>query len=205
MRRRHSEVIFHAEAHWLSREKVLERVFQPWQELRVYLAQQGYPIPINFQILALFESQFSVMNHTVIYIWGNWLWSFSHVAATTQKTAGHGTRNTKINESKSIFLLSWSLYNTQCEPKKKSPLNCDCSRWISSASFEKCGLNPVSKAFFIRGSKSLTEFAFSFYFDKIRKSLLAKVDCWHRITNVNRILGEISVFRNAEWRRSKMD
>jgi len=32
----------------------------------------------------------------------------------------------------------------------------------------------------------------------VRKSSLAKVDCWHVIKNVNRILGEISVFRNAE-------
>jgi len=30
-------------------EEVLERVFQLWQELRVFLAQQGYPISINFQ------------------------------------------------------------------------------------------------------------------------------------------------------------
>jgi len=28
--------------------------------------------------------------------------------------------------------------------------------------------------------------------------LLAKVDCWHAIKNVNRLLGEISVFRNAD-------
>ena len=45
---------------------------------------------------------------------------FSHVAATTQKTAGHDTRNTAINESQSS--RSWSLYNTQYEFKKSSHL-----------------------------------------------------------------------------------
>jgi len=43
----------------------------------------------------------------------------------------------------------------------------------------------------------LIEFVFSFYFDK-RKSLIAKVSCWHAIKNANRLLGDISVFRNAE-------
>jgi len=38
---------------------------------------------------------------------------FSHVAATTQKTAGHDKRNTKINESQSSCL--WSLHNAQYE------------------------------------------------------------------------------------------
>jgi len=28
--------------------------------------------------------------------------------------------------------------------------------------------------------------------------LLAKVGCWHAIKNVNRLLGEISAFRNVE-------
>jgi len=37
----------------------------------------------------------------------------------------------------------------------------------------------------------------SFYFDKSRKSSLAK-EGWHAIENVNSLLGEISVFRNAE-------
>jgi len=37
---RHNEVIFDAEERWLSRGNVLERVFQLWQELRVFLAQR---------------------------------------------------------------------------------------------------------------------------------------------------------------------
>ena len=45
------------------------------------------------------------MDRASTYIW------VPHVAATTQKTAGHGTRNTKINESQSS--CSWSMYNTQ--------------------------------------------------------------------------------------------
>jgi len=45
----------------------------------------------------------------------------------------------------------------------------------------------------------LIEFVFPlFYFDKSRKSSLAKEGCWHAIENVNSLLGEISVFRNAE-------
>jgi len=43
--------------------------------------------------LAVFESEFSVMDRAAIYI------CVSHVAATTQKTAGHGANYTKINES----------------------------------------------------------------------------------------------------------
>jgi len=44
-----NEVIFHAEARWLSRGKVLERVFDLWQVLRVFLSQQGYPMSTDFQ------------------------------------------------------------------------------------------------------------------------------------------------------------
>jgi len=50
----------------------------------------------------------------------------------------------------------------------------------------------------------LIKFVSSFYFNKIRKSLLAKVGCWHAIKNVNRLLGEISVFRNAEQWHTKI-
>ena len=57
--------------------------------------------------------------------------------------------------------------------------------WISFARCGKCDFNPVSKAFFIRGLTSLVEFVFfSLYFDKSRKSFLAKEDCWLPIKNV---------------------
>jgi len=48
---RHNEVIFHAEVRWLSRGKVLERVFYLWQKLRVYLAQQGTQYPLVFKAI----------------------------------------------------------------------------------------------------------------------------------------------------------
>jgi len=51
----------------------------------------------------------------------------------------------------------------------------------------------------------LIEYVFiSFYFDKSRKSLLAKVGCWHAIKNVNRLWGEISVFMHAEKWHAKI-
>jgi len=40
--RRPDEVIFQVEARWLSRGKVLEPVFQLWQKLRVFLAQDSH-------------------------------------------------------------------------------------------------------------------------------------------------------------------
>jgi len=46
---RHNKVIFHAAARRLSRGKVLERVFQLWQKLQVFFAQQGYTISTNFR------------------------------------------------------------------------------------------------------------------------------------------------------------
>jgi len=76
---RHNEVIFHAEARWLSRGKVLQRVFQLWQELPVRLAQRiptHYPIILR-QFLAIFESEFSVMDRAAICTWGNWLGLFA--------------------------------------------------------------------------------------------------------------------------------
>jgi len=97
---RHNEFIFHAEARWVSRGKVLERVFQLWQELRVFLAQQGYPISTNFQgnfqlWLNLNSLSWILQPFTCEEI----DLGISHAAATTHKTAGYGTRNTKINES----------------------------------------------------------------------------------------------------------
>jgi len=61
-------LIFHAEARCLSRGKVLGRVFQLWQELRVLLAQHGYPISTDLAILTLFGSEFSVMDRAAVYV-----------------------------------------------------------------------------------------------------------------------------------------
>jgi len=111
---RHSEVIFHTEARWLSREKVLQRVLQLWQELRVFLARQEYPISTNFQSnFWIYLDLNSVSWIVQFFTYEEINLGFSHVSATTQKTAGHDTRNTKINESQSS--CSWSLYNNQYE------------------------------------------------------------------------------------------
>jgi len=147
---RHNDVVFRAEARWLSRGKLLERVFQLWQKLRVFLAQQGYAISIKFQgnfwlCLYLNSMSWIVQPFTSEEI----DLDFSHVAATTQKTARHDTRNTKINESQK--LCSWSLYNTQYEYKKKS----SHLLWLLPLNFirhcDKRGFNCVSRAFFNRG------------------------------------------------------
>jgi len=74
-------------------EEMLERVFQLWEELRVFLAQQGYPISTNFQ--GNFWLYFNLNSLSWIvqpFTCEEIDLGFSHVAATTQKTAGHGTR-----------------------------------------------------------------------------------------------------------------
>jgi len=74
-------------------EEVLERVFQLWQELRVLLAQHGYPISSNFQ-----DNFWLCLNlNSVSWVVQPFSYEeidlgFSHVAATTQKTAGHSSR-----------------------------------------------------------------------------------------------------------------
>ena len=116
---RHNEVIFHAEARWLSRGKVVECVFQLWQEFAGFSCSKGYPISTDFQgnfWLCLNLNSFSWIVQPFTY--GEIALGFSHVAATTQETTGHGTRNTKINGSQSS--CSWSLYTTQYESKNKS-------------------------------------------------------------------------------------
>ena len=173
-------------------------MFQLCQELRVFLAQQGYPISTDFQgSFWLYLNVNSLSWIVQPFTFEEIDLGFSHVAATTQKTAGHGTRNTKINESQSSCSIKFVQHPVWITTGNHL-IYCDCSRWISSASWEKCGFNTVSRAFFIRRSKSLNEFVFSFYFDKSRKSLLVKIGSWLAIKNVNRLLGEISVFNNAE-------
>ena len=99
---RHNEVIFHAEARWLSKGKVLERVFQLWQELRLFLAQEEYPISTNFQgNFWLYFNLNSVSWIVQFFTYEEINLGFSHVSETTYKTTGHDTRNTKINESQS--------------------------------------------------------------------------------------------------------
>jgi len=78
-----------------------------------------------------------------------------------QDTAHVALKITKVN------LPAHAVCTTPSMEKKKSshllwlfPLN-------SSASFEKCGFNPVSRTFFIRGLTSLIEFAF-FHFISTR-------------------------------------
>jgi len=71
-----------------------------WQELRVFFPQQGYPISTNFQgnfwlYLNLNSLSWIVQPFTYEDIDLGVL----HVVVTMQKTAGHGTCKTKINES----------------------------------------------------------------------------------------------------------
>ena len=76
---RYNEVIFHAEARWLSRGKVLERVFQTVTRVAVFLCSTRIHNIHKFSklFLALFQSEFSVMDRAAIYMWGNWLGPFA--------------------------------------------------------------------------------------------------------------------------------
>jgi len=98
---RRSEVIFHAEACWLSRRKVLERFFSTVARVACFPCSTKIPNMhyISRQFLALFESEFCVTDRAAIY--EEFDLGFSHVAGTTQKMTGHDTRNTANNESQS--------------------------------------------------------------------------------------------------------
>ena len=99
---RHNEVIFHAVARWLSKGKV--RVcFSCDKSCGFSLLNKDTLISTDFKaIFGFIKSEVSVMYRAAIYCTYEEIDLFySHVAATAQKTAGHGTRNTKINESRS--------------------------------------------------------------------------------------------------------
>ena len=123
---RHNEIIFHAEARWLSMGKVLERVFQLWQELRVFLAQLGYPIPTNFQgnfwlYLNLNSLSWIVQPFTYEEI----DLRFSYVAATRRKRLD--TTHVTLKLMKVDF--PHEVCTTSNMNKKRNHLiYCDCSR-----------------------------------------------------------------------------
>ena len=124
---RHNEVIFHAEAHRLSRGKVLERVFQLWQELRVYLAQQGYPISTSFQgkfwlYLNLNSRSWIVQPFTCEEI----DLGFSYVAATRRKR--QDTTNVKLKLMKVDFPAHEVCTIPSMDKKRNHLICCDCSR-----------------------------------------------------------------------------
>jgi len=81
---------------------VLERVFQLWQELRLFYSQEEYPISTNFQgDFWLYVNLNSLSSIVQFFTYDEINLGFSHVSVATQKTAGHDTRNTEINESQS--------------------------------------------------------------------------------------------------------
>ena len=171
---RRNEVICHAEARCLSREKVLEPVFQLRQKLRVFLAQKGHPLSINFQgNFWLYLNLNSLLCIVQPFTDEELDLGYTLAATKTQKTAM--TQHTELNESWSCSLRNCTTPSADnknvCEYKKTYLIYYECCRWFSFTSCEKRGFNPVSRDSLIRGSTSLIEFAFSFYFDKSRKPL----------------------------------
>jgi len=65
---------------------VLERVFQQWQELRVFFAQQGYPISTSFQgNFWLYLNLNSLSRIVQPFTYEEIDWGFSCVVATRRK------------------------------------------------------------------------------------------------------------------------
>ena len=98
-----------------------------------------------------------------------------------------------------VNLPAYEVSTTPNMNKKRNHLiYCDCSCWIASVSCEKCGFNPVSRVFFIRGSTSLIEFVFFISFWQKQKILA----CNGRLLACDQkrklLIAEILVFRNAE-------
>ena len=74
-----------------------------------------------------------------------------------------------------VNLPAYEVSTTPNMNKKRNHLiYCDCSCWIASVSCEKCGFNPVSRVFFIRGSTSLIELVFFISFWQKQKILACK-------------------------------
>jgi len=102
---RRNEIIYHAEARCLSREKVIERVFQLRQKLRAFLARKGHPLSINFQGNFWFYLNLnSLLCIVQPFTDEEFDLGCTPVATETQKTAM--TRHTKLNESWSCTLRS---------------------------------------------------------------------------------------------------
>ena len=116
---------------------------------------------------------------------------FSHVSATTQKTAGHDKHNTKINESPSACLK----FAQRPVWIKKEIISFTV---VASAKFHPPVVKNVVLTLFqgdilLEDQHPWLSLCFSIYIDKSRKSLLAKVDCWHAITSVMRLLGDFGI------------
>ena len=89
---RRNEVIYHAEARWLSRGNVSDRVFQLRQELRFFLAQTRTPNVTNFQgKFWLYLNLSSLLWIAQPFTDNEFGLNYTHVATTKQKTAGHRT------------------------------------------------------------------------------------------------------------------
>ena len=102
---RRNKIIYHAEAWCLSRVKVLERVFQLRQKLRIFLDQKGHPLSINFQgNFWLYLNLNSLLCIVQPFTDEEFDLGCTPVATETQKTAL--TRHTKLNESWSCTLRS---------------------------------------------------------------------------------------------------
>jgi len=151
----------------------------------------GVPKSLNNVTSTSFNIELNVYERAQFRIWGRQR-CFLPLAPSNLVAPLHGTRNNKINESQpSCSETVWM---------KKEII------WFSVIDLAEFHppivKNVVLTLFQGRCSQEdqhpwLSLF-FSFYLDKSRKSLLANVGCLHAIKNVNHLLGEILVFRNAE-------
>jgi len=92
-----------------------------------------------------------------------------------QRRKRQDTAHVTLKLMKVNFLAREVSTTPSMNKKRYHLIYCDCSRWISSASCKKFGFNPVSNAFFIKGSTSLIEFVFFILFRHEQK-ILARED-----------------------------